>query len=93
MGTMFAKAPIVPTVAAVQVLRIYFDGDCRYCGRQRPRTSVQSTLSAHQWWLTSTSAPAIRSNWSANSRFEDRFPSRKARTIDEHTNPNAYLAN
>ena len=28
MGTMFANAPIVPTVAAVQVRAIYFDSQC-----------------------------------------------------------------
>ena len=37
MGTMFANAPIVPTVAAVQVLRISFDAPCRYC--RRPATT------------------------------------------------------
>jgi hypothetical protein len=40
MGTMFANAPIVPTVAAVQVLRIYFDASCRYC-RLPARTNIR----------------------------------------------------
>ena len=31
MGAVFANAPIVPTCAAVQVLRISFDAPCRYC--------------------------------------------------------------
>jgi hypothetical protein len=33
MGTMFADAPIRPTVAEVQVLRISFDAPRRYCRR------------------------------------------------------------
>lgn len=28
---MFANAPIHPTVAAVQVGKIYFDAPCKYC--------------------------------------------------------------
>ena len=31
MGTMFANAPIIPTVVAVQVGKIYFDAPCKYC--------------------------------------------------------------
>lgn len=31
MGAIFANTPIQPTVAAVQVGRIYFDAPCRYC--------------------------------------------------------------
>lgn len=31
MGTMFANAPITPTVVAIQVRTIYFDAPCKYC--------------------------------------------------------------
>ena len=39
MGTMFANAPIVPTVAAVQVGKIYFDAPCKYCRDGRRATT------------------------------------------------------
>jgi hypothetical protein len=39
MGTMFANAPIVPTVAAVQVITIYFDAPFRYCRDGRRATT------------------------------------------------------
>jgi hypothetical protein len=40
MGTIFANAPIVPTVVEVPVLRIYFDAPCRYC-RRRATTNIR----------------------------------------------------
>jgi hypothetical protein len=40
MGAVFANAPIEPTVAAVQVLRISFDAPCRYC-RRRAATNIR----------------------------------------------------
>jgi hypothetical protein len=36
-GHQFASTPTMPTVAAVQVLRIAFDVRCRYC--RRPATT------------------------------------------------------
>ena len=39
MGTMFANAPFEPTVAAVQVMRIYFDASCRFCRDGRLATT------------------------------------------------------
>jgi hypothetical protein len=39
MGTMFANAPIVPTVVAVQVMPIYFDARCKYCCDGRRATT------------------------------------------------------
>ncbi len=39
MGTMFANAPIVPTVAAVRVGKIYFDAPCTYCRDGRRATT------------------------------------------------------
>jgi len=39
MGTMFANAPIVPTVAAVQVMKIYFNAPCKYCRDGRRATT------------------------------------------------------
>ena len=39
MGTMFANAPIVPTVVAVQVGKIYFDAPCKYYRDGRPATT------------------------------------------------------
>jgi hypothetical protein len=36
---MFANAPIVPTVAAVQVMKIYFDAPCKYCRDGRRATT------------------------------------------------------
>lgn len=40
MGTIFANAPIQPTVAAVQVGKIYFDAACKYC-RKRATTNIR----------------------------------------------------
>ena len=39
MGAIFANAPIQPTVAAVQVGKIYFDAPCRYCRDGRRATT------------------------------------------------------
>ncbi len=58
MGTMFANAPRVPTVAAAaQILRIYFDGDCRCCGHPattniRPVTAIGSPMVADLYVCT-----------------------------------------
>jgi hypothetical protein len=41
MGTMFANAPIAPTVTTVQVLQISFETPCRHC-RRRATTSIRS---------------------------------------------------
>ena len=42
MGTMFANAPIVPTVVEVQVMRISFDAPSRYCrGDRRATTNIR----------------------------------------------------
>jgi hypothetical protein len=40
MGTIFANAPIQPTVIEVQVGKIYFDAICKYCGK-RATTNVR----------------------------------------------------
>lgn len=39
MGSMFANAPIQPTVVAIQVGKIYFDAACKYC-RKRATTNI-----------------------------------------------------
>jgi hypothetical protein len=42
MGTLFASAQIVPTCAAVQVGKIYFDEPCKYCrDRRRATTNIR----------------------------------------------------
>jgi hypothetical protein len=51
MGTMFASAPIVPTVVEVRVLRISFDALSRYCERSattsiRPVEAIGSPMVA-----------------------------------------------
>jgi len=39
MGTIFANAPIQPTVAAIQVGKIYFDAPYKYCRDGRRATT------------------------------------------------------
>ena len=35
MGAVSANAPIQPTCVEIQVLRIYFEAECRYCPDDR----------------------------------------------------------
>jgi hypothetical protein len=42
MGSVFANAPIQPTVAALQVAKIFFDAPCKYCrSGQRATTNIR----------------------------------------------------